>query len=66
MEIKTKYAVGDTLFYIHDNVVTYQKCQMMVIKKGVTGTFIQYHFDNNRIVDEAKVFLSKAELLKSL
>lgn len=65
MEIKTKYNIGDKVWFIHQN-----KCVSMEVENILMNgkdMYVQYTFNNNEIwLSENHLFPTKEELLKSL
>lgn len=65
MTISTKYDIGDTVWFMHDNRCVLKKVEN--IKIDVDNMYIQYVFDGNNIwISEKHLFSTKEELLKSL
>lgn len=65
MEIKTKYNIGDKVWFMHDNKCVLKKVEN--IRIDVDDMYIQYIFNGNEIwLSEKHLFSTKEELLKSL
>lgn len=65
MTISTKYNIGDTVWFMHDNKCVSKKVEN--IKIDVDNMYIQYMFDGNDIwLSEKHLYSTKEELLKSL
>lgn len=65
MTISTKYDIGDTVWFMHDNRCVLKKVENINI--DVCHMYIQYMFDENDIwLSEKHLFSTKEELLKSL
>ena len=65
MTINTKYNIGDTVWFMHDNKCVSKKVEN--IKIDVDIMYIQYVFNENGVwLSEKHLFSTKEELLKSL
>ena len=65
MTISTKYDIGDTVWFMHDNKCVSKKVEN--IKIDVDNMYIQYIFNGYGIcLSEKHLFSTKEELLKSL
>lgn len=65
MTISTKYNIGDTVWFMHDNKCVSKKVEN--IKIDVDNMYIQYIFNGYGIwLSEKHLFSTKEELLKSL
>ena len=65
MTISTKYNIGDTVWFMHDNKCVSKKVENINI--DVYHKYVQYMFDENSIwLSEKHLFSTKEELLKSL
>ena len=75
MDIKTKYNIGDSVFFMNDNRVWQGEIESFDIgfsqrssgEKYITISYcVKTEFFTNFSVSEHKLFLTKEELLKSL
>lgn len=65
MGIKTKYNIGDMVWFMYDNICVLKKVENINI--DVYHKYVQYMFDENSIwLSEKHLFSTKEELLKSL
>lgn len=65
MEIKTKYNIGEMVWFMYDNICVLKKVENINI--DVYHKYVQYMFDENSIwLSEKHLFSTKEELLKSL
>lgn len=65
MEIKTKYNIGDTVWFMHKNRCVSMKIENINIEVKIK--YIQYIFNESEIwISEKYLFPTKEELLKSL
>lgn len=63
MTISTKYNIGDTVWFMHDNKCVSKKVENINI--DVYHKYVQYMFDEIWL-SEKHLFSTKEELLKSL
>lgn len=65
--VKTKYDIGNTVWYIRDNKARYAEITGFSISVEANKTEIKYtlHYDSGK-VEESLAFPTKEELLKSL
>ena len=66
MKVKTKYKIGDEVWYISNNQVKHQKIHGVGISVGATVTNIIYTLQGNDKVEESHLFNTKEELLNTL
>ena len=76
MEIKTKYDIGQSVFYMNNNQVNESVINQIFVEVrhriGYKRNFIidmsvsYYLVNSNRLYKERELFLTKEELLKSL
>lgn len=68
MDIKTKYSIGDTIWFMRDNKPRSEKVLEIKIDLDRVKTSIRYqwNYDNSIFVFEQHAFMSKEELLASL
>lgn len=71
MEIKTKYNLGDTLYFIKDNQVKSNSVweinyRIAMVGGGQRTEQIVYQMNSDGLIREQELFLTKEELLKSL
>ena len=74
MEFKTKYNIGDIVFYMVDNIVKSAKIDIITIRQWRDDKFneyqslsyIEYCGIGKFTLKENKLFTTKEELLKSL
>lgn len=65
MTISTKYDIGDTVWFMHDNKCVSNKVEN--IRIDVDNMYIQYIFNRGNIwLSETFLYSTKEELLKSL
>lgn len=65
MEIKTKYNIGEMVWFMHQNICASMAIENILI--DVKNGFIQYTFNSDGIwLFEEHVFPTKGALLKSL
>ena len=76
MDIKTKYDLGQSVFYMNNNQVNESVINQILVEVrrriGYKSNFIiemsvsYYLVNSNRLYEERELFLTKEELLKSL
>ena len=69
MEIKTKYNVGDKVYFLSNNAVVCLPIDTIRIEIDKNNNIIKYRISNNGTCEwrqEDKLFTTKEELLKSL
>lgn len=71
MEIKTKYNIGDTVYYLSDNTVKCSTIEFITIyinnyKNSVTITYTVRDYNSYNYITKEELFPTKEELLKSL
>ena len=76
MDIKTKYDIGQSVFYMNNNQVNESVINQILVEVrrriGYKSNFIieesvfYYLVNSNRLYKERELFLTKEELLKSL
>lgn len=74
MNINTKASIGDTIFFMVNNRVTFEEvkhikidiCKKQHLYEEKTNITIIYSTNNDSKIHEKEVFLSKQELLDSL
>mgnify|MGYP003646897046 CR=1 FL=1 len=67
MKINTKFDIGDTVFFMENNIIKssqIQKILVEVIKDK--RDYFRYKTESNIYLDERKVFKTKNALIKSL
>jgi len=74
MEFKTKYNIGDTVFYMEDNCVKSNKIEIITIRQYKDSqvndhnsqSYIEYCGIGHFTLKEHNLYTSKEELIKSL
>ena len=67
MEVKTKFNVGDMVWYIYNNKVSHLDVTAVSISVySDSDPIIKYTLHYDYELDESKLFTTKEELLKSL
>jgi hypothetical protein len=70
IQIDTKFSIGDTIFFIKDNEITFGVLYKMdITTDGNQHSIYLYAKDNNDhvlVIPEARAFTSKEQLIHSL
>lgn len=69
MEVKTKFNIGDTIYFMYDNKVCKSSVRSVSVWIGKESTDIKYYidWDKGRIpITEGESYATKEELIASL
>lgn len=69
MEIRTKFNIGDTIYFMYDNKVCNSSVCSVSVWVGRESTDIKYYVDRDKdriSITENKVYATKEELIASL